>query len=261
MTDKRPEESKSYSDPLGDAGFTALLDLPDKPQKPEPEEEVEDIDYPAVESCYRGFYQRFLANSEDGRLFLLGVEGIVGSRINTRALAGERELLALDERVVGRVAGPEIRELNELESQGWQVECRLVFSIYHSDDKRFSGEVAWFAYDSQTEAEWQAFANFIEGIAFRISFGMHPGLNLDQQQFQRVLKSHGQWDQTKDVPPEPLPAGALIHKRSRNLSDRLVHSALEHRLGCNIATWIFLAAILLLVIFLFVWFVWPAWSD
>ncbi|MDR2957860.1 MAG: hypothetical protein LBU61_06775 [Coriobacteriales bacterium] len=248
MQDRSSEETKSYRDPLGEAGFTSLLELPEKPEKPEPETEQNTgpaIQYPAVDDCYLGFYQRFSPDGKAGWQFLAGVEGIIGTQVRTRAVSDKRELLGIDNRVIGFAEGAEISHLNALEQAGWLVECRLSLSVYHPDQKSYSGEVAWIAYNSAIDKKWQAFQAFIDNLTFRIAFGTHPGLALDQQQFEQVLRSKGQWCLTKDVPIDPLPSGALIHKRSRSLADRLVHTAIQHRLGCNIAAWVFIALLLI----------------
>jgi hypothetical protein len=219
----------------------------------EPEQPVEAPDpnlYPAVEGCYTGFYQRFDPDGAEGRRFLVGAEGIIGAAVATRAAGQSREVLGLDGRVVGVVDGDRVAHLNALEQDGWVVECRLALSIYHQSEKSFSGELAWMAYTSAEEQHIKAIQGFIKGISSRIAFGMHPSLELDQSQFARVLRSQGQWDQTKELPLEPLERGSVTHKRRRSMADWLVAAALEHRIGCNIASWAFLAAMAISLILL-----------
>ncbi|MCL2150842.1 MAG: hypothetical protein FWH50_01285, partial [Coriobacteriia bacterium] len=145
---------------------------------------------------------------------------------------------------------PRLAELNEYEQAGWLVECRLALSVYIPDTEGFIGEAAWMAYDPGQSGADAIFAVFIENITGRIAEGSHPRLSLDQDQFEQVMESAGHWFLTKSEPLADLPKGSLIHKRRRNWADYLAQAAAAHRLGCNIAAWLFLAAIAGTVVFL-----------
>ncbi|MCL2136363.1 MAG: hypothetical protein FWH40_02390 [Coriobacteriia bacterium] len=276
MNDLSSQETKSYQDPLGDAGFTSLiepppkeaaetpLDLPSDEQQPDSEPDTEDLppdsppesaadtSHPEVDECYRGFYSRFTPAGEEGRRFIVGIEGIVSSIVPTRANGDKRELLGMDGRVVATVSGSAIAELNSLESMGWQVECRMALSVYDTNERQFQGDVAWLAFDSTKPEVQTALAEFVKGITTRIALGSRPELQLDQGQFVRVLESKGRWYLTKDTSIPRLPVGTMIHRQRRSLSEGLIHTALNHRMGCNVATWVFLVATLIVLYILFV---------
>ena len=294
--DLASQETRSFRDPLGEAGFTRLIDPPEKLEvapdskalaSQEPEEldvdkptdgDPDDIlaeprvdtppDFP-VEQYYRACYVDCWAEGESGRRFIAGYEGITGREISSRAAGGyaasdnaaegaaadiaetSRELLSVDGSVVAHLVGSEVEELNELETAGFVVRCFMAISLYHSKEKRFSATVACIAYSSAlNELQQSAMQEYINGMTSRLGFGSRPDLQLDQQQFDHVLSSSGRWYMTKDLPEATYPSGTFIHRRRRSLSDSLISAAVEHRLGCNTLTWVFLISLAALVVYL-----------
>jgi len=284
MPDLKHEETKSFRDPLGEAGYTSVMPpfdpLKEDVEQDEPDQDAGDVEsaavskdeelledsvveqleeqpeeqviYPSVEDYYRGFYITFEADGDDGARFIVGFEGIIGSKVKTRPADNRREILGMDNRVVGVVEGRVIKELNKLEQAGWLVECRMALCLYNQQDKAFSGELVFMAFNNATQPYLKIFESFMANITSSLAFGTRPGMELDQQQFEQLLKSRGTWYPTTDIPLPPLTKGTVIHRRRRSMSDWIIFVAYEHRIGCNIATWIFLAAILAVVIYLFV---------
>ncbi|MCL2632590.1 MAG: hypothetical protein FWD45_05855 [Coriobacteriia bacterium] len=300
------QETRSYRDPLGAAGFTTLLELPTRRRRaPVSEDEAEAelkagattvaeaagaagagadaveaaaedageaapeanhdsetdkepetaaqpaVQYPSVADSYRGFYHEVQIFDEPGRRFVVGIDGIIGAAIATRAAGDDRELLGMGGNVMLKMGSKRIAELNTLEEKGWAIECRMALSLYNSKQQRFSAEVAWFAYNPVL-IEVQIMKDFLSGMSSRIASGSHPDLKLDQEQFERVISSSGRWHMTKDQPRERLPSGTVAHRRRRNLSDTLVSTALKYRVGCNIITWAFFAAVIALIYLVFI---------
>jgi hypothetical protein len=295
--DLSSQETRSFRDPLGEAGFTKLIEPPEKLEvTPDSEAEheleldpdhetkqkagfdgdadgtVETTDgehqesgellhddpieelppaYP-IGDYYYACYADCWAEGEPGRRFIAGYEGITGREINSRSSAEGRDLLSIDEQVVGRVGGEDVSELNELEAAGFIVRCLMVVSLYHTAEKRFSATVAFIAYNSTLdELQQSAMQEYIKGMASRLGFGSRPELQLDQEQFDHVLSSSGRWYMTKDLPELTYPSGTFIHRRRRSMSDSLISAAVEHRMGCNILTWAFFAALIAFIYLVF----------
>ena len=240
-------ESDLKSAPESDSWSATDLDL-ESDQDPEPGDEADsklatEPDYPSIDDCYRGFYQEFWPESDEGKHFIAGIEGIIGSTVANQAADNGRCLMGLDGSVVSCLKGVDVSELNDLERSGWTIECRMALSLYHSKEKCFSGEVAWMAYNATAADERLAIEEFIKGISARIAHGAHPVLALDQAQFERVLQSQGRWYMTKDIPLGRLPTGTIVHRRKRGLSDWLITAALRYRVGCTVVTWGFFLAV------------------
>ncbi|MCL2340058.1 MAG: hypothetical protein FWC59_04110 [Actinomycetia bacterium] len=261
MAKSPPKTDDLLPDPLEAAGLTTLLppiavqptpppDRASASQQTSGAEQAPELPdpTPAPSAVYRGFYQEFWPTDSSGQRFLGGIEGVIGTAISSAATAEGRELSGIDGRWIGTVDGEPIQELNALEAMGWRVECRLVASYYHPATKQFSAETAWLAWDPSRPEMTAALPTFIQNMTFRIAHGSHPDLNLDQQQLARVLASRGNWYLTRDQPSAELPAGSIVHKRHRSLADTLVQTAINHRIGCNLAFWIGLVLVALLLL-------------
>jgi len=280
LPDLASQETKSYRDPFEALGENRLLQLPEKPEpEPEPESKSENKleepegktlgsteadagaeveitarpqrDYPAVADSYVAFYQEFSPEGDRGKRFIIGFEGIIGATIDSRATKIGRELLGFDGSVVANVSGREYQRLNSLEQSGWTVECRMAISLYRANQREFFAEALWVAYDSSLGEDSLAIKAFIENVSDRLATGIRPNVELSQEQFERILSSHGRWHHTENIPLHRLPTGVLVHRRKRSFSEWLIQIALKHRAASNIATLILLVAIIVIVYLVF----------
>jgi hypothetical protein len=276
MIESKTGETKSYQDPAG-----ARIEAASAARK------RREAKFPPVKSVYDGFYFTFDSTDKRSFDFLAGSEGIIGTEL-TLVFEGEKvpphegeqvpphegeqvpspegypqppegdqvQIRAQDGALIANIEGEPARRLLHHHSKGWAIKAALSLTLYHTANKRITGEVACFCYDPElNEAYEQALVIFVDNmIVHRIYSGTHPTLELSQEQFTRIIESKGAWYLTKGQPLPPLEKGMAYYKRRRIWSERLIAVGMENRLGCNIASiafWVLLGAAVLFVIWWF----------
>jgi hypothetical protein len=237
--------SDRFSDPLGD--HVQLLTA---------EQERRISKYPPVDTVYEGFYASFDPQDKDGASYLEGAEGIIGSDLVLRQDPDGLAFVAQgDGRSIARLKGDAVQRIERALALGWKVHCVLALTTYNAASKSFRAEYACFCYDAGAEEDCvMAVEIFIQNTIQRITGGMHPGLQLNQIQFAKVMESGGDWYLTKELPWPELEKGSVFYRRRRTATERLVSIALEHNKGCGALSWFGLALVLGLVGWA-VWFI------
>ncbi|MCL1891356.1 MAG: hypothetical protein FWG00_05005 [Coriobacteriia bacterium] len=277
MIENKTGETKSYQDPVG-----ARIEAASTARK------RREAKFPPVKSVYDGFYFTFDSTDKRSFDFLAGSEGIIGTEL-TLVFEGEQtqtlgskpppppkgnlvptpedehlqppegdqvQIRAQDGARIATIEGEPARRLLHHHNKGWAIRTALSLTLYHTANKRITGEVACFCYDPElNEAYEQALAIFVDNmIVHRIYSGAHPTLELSQEQFTRVIESKGAWHLTKGQPLPPLEEGMAYYKRRRIWSERLVAAGMQNRLGCNIASIAFWVLFGLAILFAIWWF-------
>jgi len=226
-------------------------DLPDEQAKnPRASTHTDPGHYPAADRSYRGFYAGMDPCNKEGKIFLSGSEGIVGTELYFRQSDTGLELFTSDNRHIATMEKRASNNLTELLSQGWTIRCRLAYTLFIAENKTFSAQLACFCYAPWIpEEQKEALENFIRNMTDRIASASHPSLTLTQEQFNRVLESKGEWYLTKDEPWPDLPKGSVYYRRQRTYKDRLVGAALKGNKGCLIASWAAMFVIIAAIIY------------
>ena len=194
--------------------------------------------YPAASACYKGLYVGFNPTSKEGKIFLSGAEGIIGTELSIRKSNGGLDVFTHDNRHIGVIEKKYTSALSELLDLDWVIRCRLAYTLYVAEAKSFSAQLACFCYAPWvSEAHKEALERFITNMTYRISGVSHPGLELNQEQFNKVIDSRGEWHLTKDKPWPELPKGYVYYRRRRTYKDNLIGVAIKGNKGCLIASW------------------------
>jgi hypothetical protein len=214
--------------------------------------------YPQVEEVYQAFYLRFDAYGKRGQSYLGGAEGIVGTKLFVKNGDEGLGLAARDEQYIALFDGEAAEQIHPLLELGWTLHFTLAFSLYSSEGKTFTGEVACMCYSPELDGAAQsALEAFVDGITNRIGAGTHPELELTQEQFVKVVESDGAWFLTKELPYPQLPKGTVYYRRRKSVNDRLVAQALDGNKGCVVASWVGLGVVILVALLLVWLFVVP----
>jgi len=194
--------------------------------------------YPAVATCYKGLYAGFDPCNKEGKTFLSGAEGIIGSELFIQLDETTLNLLTSDNRLIGTIERKNTDKLKGILDQGWTIRCRLAYTLYVAEKKTFSAQLACFCYAPWLPEEHKAALDrLVLNMTDRIASASHPSLELSQQQFNKVLDSKGEWYLTKDEPWPELPKGSVYYRRRRTYKDLLVGTALKGNKGCLVASW------------------------
>jgi hypothetical protein len=240
---KRPlDDSERFQDPLG-AHMRAVSTAHAKRM----------ARFAHVEEVYQAFYASFKPWDEEGARYLAGAEGIIGSALELERFDEGVSFVTRDGRRLAVLDGEVAIKLTTLLKQGWVVRCVLAYTIYRAEEKSFTGTFACISYSPQLDEEIQASLDtFISNITHRIANATHPGLDLTQEQFIRVIESKGAWFLTKEEPWPELPKGAVFYRRRRTFNDRLISTALEGNRGCVVASWVGMVVIIAAIL----WAIW-----
>ena len=244
MSAEKTGETKSYRDPIGARAQAAAL------ARKQYEDRFRD-----GRDFYDGFYFMFRSTDKRSSAFLAGSEGIVGSELTLVFNAGDVCIVARDGSTIARVNDEPAQRLRGHYDAGWTVRAVLSATFYHEAEKRFFAEVACFCYNHTADDEYrQALENFTNNIIYRINKGVHPALELSQEQFIRVIESKGAWYLTKSLPMPPREKGVVSYKRRRTWAEHLVVAATKGNPGCKVASVIFWCIFAAALVFCVWWF-------
>ena len=236
-------DSERFKDPLGDYMRAAQASQKQHLAK-----------YPDVADVYKGFYGKFEPFDNEGATFLGSSEAIIGTELKLRQTKEGLGFFGRSERCIAYLEKDLSKELSALLDEGWTIHCILAFIIFVSEKKTFSAQFACFCCSPElTDEQKTVLENFIRNMVGRIADATHPGLDLTQEQFVRVIESRGEWFLTKREPWPELQKGSVYYRRRRTFNDRLIGAALKGNIGCAVASWT-ATAIIIIAIGLAIWF-------
>jgi hypothetical protein len=210
--------------------------------------------FPAVNEVYDGLYVSVCPQDKEGRAFLGGAEGIVGSALTLHFFDEGPGLVTRDGRRIALLEGASAARLTKLQEKGWIIRPLLAYTVYRVADRSFVGHFACLCYSSQLDEEVKsALEALVGGIAERIASGSRPRLDLNQEQFVKVIESKGAWCLMPELPWPELPEGSVFYRRRRSFNDRLISAGLEGNKGCFVAAWAGMALMVLAIVAIIWW--------
>lgn len=201
---------------------------------------------------YYGTYAKFITEDRNTAASFMGTDNIVGDRytIEARYNDGKREGWVVNRfgKPVGEVDDALLDEVEVLKAKGWTVWALLVFVAFTEDPAPgyYWGEVAVIAYDPKHE---QAFSNWVNLVGNKLASGVRPDLKLGTKGFNQVLESNGDWFPSGRHQLPAKQKGTAFVKTERSSTERLVNQARKGNIGCTVASWVFLLAVVALIVF------------
>jgi len=226
-------------------------------EKPAPVEEAPKSHYPKAAEVYEGFYFRFDPQTAEGSNLLSGANCLIGTTLYpvfgvTADGMPTVQLHARLDQVIVDLDELSAKRLAQLEERGWTVHIHLSAVFYEDSRQHYTGEAAVMAYDPSSGLDNESFETFIGHIVSRIQDGDHPGLTLNQENFEKVIGSKGAWYLTKAVPLPRTKPGEAVFKRRMQPHEHLTEAAAEGNRGCYAGGIIFWIVVALVVI----WAIW-----
>lgn len=201
---------------------------------------------------YFGTYQTFQTIDKRAAADLIGADNLVGDLYQIECTIEEGVQKAWLVNKFGKRAGyfdPQFsRQMSILKAQNMTLVGLLSFVAYtdHPDPGHYWGKAAVIAYDPKYADDFQP---FVQGVAKLMRKGARPVLNLQEKAVDQVIQSHGEW-LPKDRVPLPAPEkGTALVKTRQSPTDRLVEESRKGNKGCYLLSWLFLLALVALVIF------------
>ncbi len=208
-----------------------------------------------VSDLYLGFLAWTDAAGHEGSKALASSAVSIGSALEVeRADDGSVTVSSPICGTIGELNGKDAdRAANAIE-RGWTVRGRLSLVAWNSDRREFSAEVAIICHDPSNKAVDEAVERFSAGLGERMASGDHPTPALLQDRFDEMVESGGSRNFASNVPIPKKDDGFTVFRSRRTLADRLTEASATHRVGCTIASFAFIVALIAtiaaLVIFL-----------
>lgn len=205
-----------------------------------------------MDTDYVGFYTHFDTASKKDAAPLLGADNLVGDSFDIEFITENGTSVAWlrnrFDQLVGFFDAQTTRRLQILNARDWKIKALLSFVAYTDSPApgHYWGEVAVLCYSTDHE---QAFEEFISGIGKRLMDGVRPDIDLGEQGAKQIIDSRGAWSPAKTVPMPPKEGGTVIMKGRRKMSEKLIEQGRKGNKGCYVVSWLFLLALVAVVIF------------
>ena len=184
---------------------------------------------------YFATYARFDTVDKEAAAAFLGADNIVGDTFTVDHEITPDSNKAWIVNPFGKKMGylsPKVAEQVDLcKAKGWNTVAILALVAFSEQPEPglYWGEVVIISYDPAYES---AFSTFVEGIRKQISKGVRPKVKLGPDSLQKIIDTQGAWLKTE-----------------RSGTEALVEQARKGNIGCTIASWIFLLALVALLVF------------
>lgn len=201
---------------------------------------------------YFATYARFDTESKEAAAAFLGADNIIGDAfsIETEYTDGKRTTWIVNP-FGKRMGFLENRAANQVElcaAKGWNTVALLALVAFSEKPEPglYWGQVLIVSYDPEYEA---AFSTFIEGLGNQLGNGVRPDADLGRDAIAQVIKNQGKWTPTGRIALPEKKKGTAWVKTERTGTERLVKQARKGNMGCMILSWIFLLAVVALIVF------------
>lgn len=203
-------------------------------------------------SDYFGRYADFQTASKKEAGQLLGADNMIGDVLSIHCGMEQGEHRAWLENRFGQRIGffdaAFSRELSLVAARGLQMRAVLSFIAFtdHPDDGYYWGQVALVCYP---EAQEKAFEAFIAQVSKRMGDNVRTAVDLGPEAVDRIIESEGSWIPSQTIPMPAKEKGTAIIKNRRSMTDKLIETGRSGNKGCFIASWIFLLALVAVLLF------------
>ena len=207
---------------------------------------------------YQGFYARIYTPSKKEGALLDGPDNLVGDRYdiifkNKENEDGSTSSVAWIKNRFDQVIAyftPEVSlKLRLAQAKGLELTAILSFVAYsdNADPCSYWGEVAIICYPKAYE---EAFSKFVDAVSKKMADGIRLEVKLGDQAVEEIIKTNGNWEQTKTVPlPKKRNSSVILKSRQRS-SEKLIEQGRKGNIGCYAISIAFIVAAAIVVIFL-----------
>lgn len=202
---------------------------------------------------YFGEYANFETASKKDSGLLIGADNMVGDIYDLIVELNDGVHKAwlnnrFDQRI-GFLDENTSRQISLMLADGMVCKAILSFVAFTSvpDEGHYWGQVAIICYNPAYESE---FTNFIKGVSEKIADDVRLKLDFDNEGVEKIIESGGTWLPSQTISLPDVNKQMSIIKRKRKLSDRMIESGRAGNKGCYVVSWIFLLAVVALIVFL-----------
>ena len=201
---------------------------------------------------YFSTYARFETESKEDAAAVLGADNIIGDAfsIEQEYVDGKRTAWIVNPfgQRMGFLDEKTAEKVDLCNAKGWNTVALLALVAFTEKPAPglYWGQVLIVSYDPEYEV---AFSTFIENVGKQLGDGIRPDVSLGRDSLQKVVETQGAWVPTGRVPLPKKNKGTAWVKTQRTGTERLVKQARKGNVGCSIISWIFLLAVVALIVF------------
>lgn len=202
---------------------------------------------------YFSTYARFdTVDKESAAPFIAGSDNIIGDpyTIENEYVDGKLRAWMVNPfgKRMGYVSNKTAEQIDLATAKGWHTVALLALVAYTEKPApgQYWGQLLIISYDPQYE---DAFVPFIKNVGKQLGNGIRPDCNLGQDSLKKVIESKGTWLPSGRVAMPEKKKGTAWVKTERSGTERLVKQARNGNIGCTIISWVFLLALVALIVF------------
>lgn len=209
-----------------------------------------------MDQSYEGFYARFETPSKKVGSLLMGADNIVGNDYKVEFKNEDGRVVAwLSNKFdaeIGFMDAEGSRKLQLAHARGQSIRLLLSFVAYSDlpDPGLYWGEMAVFCFNPAYEKEIGA---FIDKVAVRLADGVRPAISLGSSAIKKLFDDP-EWFPSDTVPLPKKEKGMAVLKDRQSMSEKMIEQGRAKNRGCYAVSWVFIALVVIGIIFLVVSF-------
>lgn len=201
---------------------------------------------------YFSMYARFETESKEDAAAFLGADNIIGDAfsIEQEYVDGKRTAWIVNPfgKRMGTIDEKTAEKVDLCNAKGWNTVALLALVAFTEKPEPglYWGQVLIISYDPEYEV---AFSTFIENVGKQLGEGIRPDVSLGRDSLKKVIETQSEWVPSGRVPFPNKNKGTAWVKTQRTGTERLVKQARKGNKGCTVVSWIFLLAVVALIVF------------
>ena len=201
---------------------------------------------------YFATYARFETESKEAAAAFLGADNIIGDTfsIEQEYIDGKRTAWIVNPfgKRMGFIDEKTAEKVDLCNAKGWNTVALLALVAFTEKPAPglYWGQVLIISYDPEYEVE---FSTFIENIGKQLGNGIRPDVSLGKESLHKVVETKGEWIPSGRIPLPKKNKGTAWVKTQRTGTERLVKQARKGNMGCTVASWVILLALVALIAF------------
>ncbi|MDO4182736.1 MAG: hypothetical protein Q4E12_03910 [Coriobacteriia bacterium] len=201
---------------------------------------------------YFGTYADFRAASKKESEVLVGADNLVGDlfTVDFRVENGRTTAWIVNKFgvAIGRLDQSLTHRLDVLRARGWCLHALLsqVFCDNAPDPGTYWGRVALVCNEARYEPE---IGVYLAKLGAELGKGIRPVVDLAPAGVDALLAAGGDWLSSDHLPLENPPKGTVLVKDSQSFLDKMVEQGRARNPGCYVVSWLFIIALVALVVF------------
>lgn len=205
-----------------------------------------------AETPYFGTYARFETEDKRNAADLLSANNLIGDPYRIEFVESDEgthaDIVNRFDTHIGYLDGAAAYQGQLAQARGWAVCAYLSFVAYTEKPEpgHYWGEVALIAYDPTYQ---DAIQPFLDKLSRTMANGVRPKIDFADTAFKQLVDSKGTWFPTDRVKMPPKEKGTAVVKDHQGPNDRLVEQSRRGNIGCYVGSWLFLLALVAVIIF------------